>query len=125
MIKKLTCHCGGVEAEVSLPDGLKNVLKCNCSICKKKGITMINKVGINDLKIKKGNELLKLYQYHSKTAKHYFCSTCGVYTHHQRRSDPNTFGVNIGCIDDIDPQEFYKLKVAVNDGHNHVMDKKK
>ena len=25
MMKKLTCHCGGVEAEVSLPSGLKNV----------------------------------------------------------------------------------------------------
>ena len=67
-MKKLTCHCGSVEAEVSLPSGLKNVLKCNCSLCKKKGITMINKVGINDLKITKGKELLKLYQYHTKTA---------------------------------------------------------
>jgi len=58
MMKKLSCHCGGVEAEVSLPTGLKNVLKCNCSICKKKGITMVNKIGLNDLKITKGEELL-------------------------------------------------------------------
>ena len=59
MMKKLTCHCGGVEAEVSLPSGLKNVLKCNCSICKKKGITMVNKIGLNDLKITKGTVTLK------------------------------------------------------------------
>ena len=41
MMKKLTCHCGGVEAEVSLPNGLKNFVRCNCSICKKKGIIMV------------------------------------------------------------------------------------
>ena len=122
MIKKLTCHCGGVEAEVSLPDGLKNVLKCNCSICKKKGITMINKVGINDLKIKKGNELLKLYQYHSKTAKHYFCSVCGIYTHHKPRSNPNSYCVNAGCLEGVNP---FDLKdVPIFDGINHPHDKK-
>ncbi|HIC11624.1 MAG TPA: GFA family protein, partial [Candidatus Pelagibacter sp.] len=33
-MKKLTCHCGGVEIEVSLPNGLKNLVRCNCSICK-------------------------------------------------------------------------------------------
>ena len=54
MMKKLTCHCGGVEAEVSLPTGLKNLIKCNCSLCKKKGIIMINKIGLNDLEITKG-----------------------------------------------------------------------
>ena len=82
-------------------------------------------VNLNDLKVIKGQDKIKTYQFNTNVAKHYFCSICGVYTHHQRRSDPNTFGVNIGCIDDIDPQEFYKLKVAINDGHNHVMDKKK
>ena len=82
-------------------------------------------VNLNDLTVIKGQDKIKTYQFNTNVAKHYFCSTCGVYTHHQRRSDPNTFGVNIGCIDDIDPQEFYKLKVAINDGHNHVMDKKK
>ena len=25
-MKKLTCHCGGVEIEISLPDGLKILL---------------------------------------------------------------------------------------------------
>ena len=39
-MKKLTCHCGGVEIEVSLPNGLKNLIRCNCSICKKRGAVM-------------------------------------------------------------------------------------
>ena len=122
MIKKLTCHCGGVEAEVSLPNGLKNIIKCNCSICRKKGITMINKIGLEDLKIKKGEELLKLYQYHSKNAKHYFCSVCGIYTHHNPRSNPSITGFNLGCVDDVDT---FDLKdIAINDGLNHPLDKK-
>ena len=31
-MKKLTCHCGGVEIEISLPGGLKNLTRCNCSL---------------------------------------------------------------------------------------------
>jgi len=122
MIKKLSCHCRGVEAEVSLPTGLKNLVRCNCSICKKKGITMINKIGLNDLKITKGKELLKLYQYHTKTAKHYFCSVCGIYTHHKPRSNPNSYCVNAGCLEGVNP---FDLKdVPIFDGINHPHDKK-
>jgi hypothetical protein len=122
MMKKLTCHCGGVEVEVSLPNGLKNFVRCNCSICKKKGITMVNKIGLNDLKITKGEKLLKLYQYHSKTAKHYFCTVCGIYTHHKPRSNPNSYCVNAGCLEGVDP---FELKdVPIFDGINHPHDKK-
>ncbi len=122
MMKKLICHCGGVEAEVSLPNGLKNFVRCNCSICKKKGITMVNKIGLNDLKITKGEKLLKLYQYHSKTAKHYFCTVCGIYTHHKPRSNPNSYCVNAGCLEGVDP---FELKdVPIFDGINHPHDKK-
>ena len=35
-MKKLTCHCGEVEAEINLDGDLAKVLKCNCSICKRK-----------------------------------------------------------------------------------------
>ena len=122
MMKKLTCRCGGVEAEVSLPNGLKNFVRCNCSICKKKGITMVNKIGLNDLKITKGEKLLKLYQYHSKTAKHYFCTVCGIYTHHKPRSNPNSYCVNAGCLEGVNP---FDLKdVPIFDGINHPHDKK-
>ena len=124
MKKKLTCHCKAIEIEVNLQTGLEKLMRCNCSICKKKG-TIMTAVDLRDLKIVKGEDKITTYKFHTKVAKHYFCSDCGVYTHHQRRSNPNTYGINVGCIDDIDPQELFKLKVAINDGHNHVMDKKK
>ena len=120
-MKKLTCHCGAVEGEINTLDKLEKVLRCNCSICKRKGAIM-SMVKNEDFVITKGKEKLKLYQFHSKVAKHYFCSNCGIYTHHNPRSNPAMTGFNVGCLDDID---IFKLEnVAVNDGQNHPLDKK-
>ena len=59
-MKKLKCHCGEVEAEINVPDNLEKVLKCNCSICKRKGAIM-SMVKNEDFKIVKGKDKLKLY----------------------------------------------------------------
>ena len=45
---------------------------------------------------------------------HYFCKTCGIYTHHIRRRDPSVYSVNIGCFDDINFCDY--LATAINDG---------
>ena len=120
-MKKLTCHCGGVELEVKVPEKFEKVMRCNCSLCKRKG-TIMTMVGPDDLKIIKGNDLLKLYQYHTNTAKHYFCSNCGIYTHHNPRSNPKMYGINIACLEGSKPLEL--KDVGVNDGDNHPLDKK-
>ena len=63
-MKKLTCHCGGVEAEVKLPEkGFEKLVRCNCSICKRKGYVM-TPVSPENFKLVKGQDLLTLYQYH-------------------------------------------------------------
>ena len=67
-MKKLTCHCGAIEAEINLDGDLAKVIKCNCSICKRKGAIM-SMVKNEDFKITKGEDKLKLYQFHSKIAK--------------------------------------------------------
>ena len=122
-MKKLTCHCGGVEAEVNVPDeGFKKIMRCNCSLCKRKGY-IIGFVGQDDLKILKGKNLLKLYQYHTKTAKHFFCSNCGIHTHSNPRINPKLYGINVACVEGINPIEFEN--VQVNDGANHPLDNKK
>ena len=70
MIKKLTCHCGKVEAEVKIPEtGIEKFMRCNCSLCKRKGY-IIGVIGENDFKLIKGEKILKLYQYYTKVAKH-------------------------------------------------------
>ena len=79
-MKKLICHCGEVELEIKESEGaLNKFLRCNCTLCKKKGYIMTF-APITDVKITKGEDKLKLYQYHTKVAEHYFCSECGIYT---------------------------------------------
>ena len=80
-------------------------------------------VGPNDLKIIRGKELLKLYQFHTKTAKHYFCSKCGIYTHTNPRSNHDkVYMINVGCVEGINPLELNNI--IVSDGENHPLDKK-
>ena len=83
-------------------------------------MTLVNS---DDIKILKGQEILKLYQFHSKVAKHYFCSQCGIYTHHNPRSNPTMYGINIGCIEGIN--SFEQKDISIIDGDNHPLDKKK
>ena len=120
-MKKLKCHCGDVEVEINVSKNLEKILKCNCSICKRKGAIM-SMVRNEDFKIIKGKDMLKLYQFHSKIAKHYFCSNCGIYTHHNPRSNPAMTGFNLGCVDEINTFELDNISLI--DGLNHPLDKK-
>ena len=120
-MKLLKCHCGAIEAEIHVSVISEKILRCNCSLCKRKGAVM-SMVKNQDFNITKGADKLKLYQFHTKVAKHYFCSICGIYTHHNPRSNPAMTGFNLGCIDDVDT--FDLKNVAINDGLNHPLDKK-
>ena len=120
-MKLLKCHCGAIEAEINNIKNFSKILRCNCSICKRKGAAM-SFAKNEDFKIIKGADKLKLYKFHTKAAKHFFCSICGIYTHHNPRSNPAMTGFNLGCIDEIDT--FDLKNVMVNDGHNHPLDKK-
>ncbi len=121
-MKKLTCHCGGVEAEVKVPEkGFEKLVRCNCSICKRKGY-VIGVIGPDDFKLIKGENLLTLYQFNTKTAKHYFCKVCGINTHNRPRINPKIYGINVACVESINP---YALgDIPINDGENHPLDKK-
>ena len=120
-MKKLKCHCGQFKAEIKI-DNLDKILRCNCSICKRKGAIM-SMVKNEDFKVVEGKDKLSLYKFHTKVAKHYFCSICGIYTHHNPRSNPSMTGFNLACIDEIDT---FKLdNISINDGYNHPLDKNK
>jgi hypothetical protein len=117
---KATCHCGAVELELDLPEGIVNPRRCDCSICRRKG-AIVASVTLDGIRIVKGEEYLRLYQFNTHTAKHYFCAACGIYTHHQRRSNPQEYGFNIGCLDGVNP--FDIPDVPTNDGVNHPADR--
>jgi len=97
---KGTCHCKAIEFEVDLIAGHENIRRCNCSICSRKGAIMAG-VPVERLRVTRGADKLSLYQWNAKIAKHYFCSVCGIYTHHQRRSVPTEYGYNVACIEGI------------------------
>jgi hypothetical protein len=78
-------------------------------------------VPLTALRIVQGEESLLLYQFGTMTAKHYFCGTCGIYTHHQRWSDPNVYGFNIACLEGVNP--FDLDAVPTSDGINHISDR--
>ena len=114
-----SCHCGSVEFELSLPDGLVDVRRCDCSMCRRRG-AIVASVPLSDIRIIRGLETLSLYQFNTRTAKHYFCSKCGIYTHHQRRSNPTQYGFNVACLDGINPLKIQGIPTY--DGVNHPAD---
>lgn len=110
------CHCGAVEFQVKNRSALGQLRRCNCSLCRKKGAIMAS-VPLDKLLVTKGKDKLSLYQWNTGVAKHYFCSICGIYTHHQRRSVPDEFAFNVACLDEdisIDEQEVALLNGAAN-----------
>ncbi len=98
-----SCHCGAVKVEFLMIEGLAGMRRCDCSLCRRiKPAAVTGRVG--ELRIIAGEDQLKLYQFGTKTAKHWFCKICGTHTHHQRRSNPNEYGVNVGCLEGVDPR---------------------
>lgn len=118
---RASCHCGAVELELDLPDGIVDPRRCDCSICRRKG-AVVASVPLGGLRVLKGADKLTLYQFNTFVAKHYFCSVCGIYTHHQRRSNPDEYGYNVGCLEGINPLAI--PDVPTNDGVNHPSDRR-
>lgn len=112
--RTLTCHCGAVELEVKFDNGLENIRHCNCSLCRRKGAVMAA-VPLDNLKVIKGKDNLTCYQWGTRVAEHYFCKTCGIYTHHKRRSNPNQYGINIACIEGVDPFSYENIPIGNGD----------
>jgi hypothetical protein len=113
------CHCKAIQFEVKLSDGLNTVRRCTCSFCRMRGAIAVT-AELGGIKFLSGENLLTLYQFNTGTAKHYFCSICGIYTHHQRRSNPNEYGVNVACLDGVSPFDFDEVEVL--NGVNHPSD---
>ena len=95
-----SCHCGAVRFEIE--SDFPELTACDCSICRRKNALMV-KVPETQFKLLAGEESLTLYQFHTHTAKHYFCKHCGIYVFHNKRSAPDHYGVNVFCLKDFDP----------------------
>ncbi len=114
-IHKGICHCGNVSFSFEHEGEITSGLRCNCSICIRKGAVMTDFVIApdnfkSDVK-EKGS--LGLYQFDDKVANHYFCKQCGIYPFHTTFRMPGHFRVNVGCLEDVDP---LVIEVSVFDG---------
>lgn len=114
-----TCHCGAVILEVALVDGLATARRCDCSYCRRRGAIVVSAL-LSGVQVVQGAGALTLYQWGTGTARHWFCRVCGIYTHHQRRSDPTQYGVNVAILDGVNPR--YLGDVPWVDGVNHPAD---
>jgi hypothetical protein len=96
-----SCHCGAVRFDIEAD--LRNATQCNCSICTKKG-AINHRVAAPRLRIVQGNEALALYQFGTRTAKHWYCRHCGIHVFSNPRRAPDQYAINLRCLDD-----FYRI----------------
>ena len=92
------CHCGRVRFEVLAP-AILEVGECNCSMCSKSGYLHLM-VPAAQFKLVSGENALTKYQFNTKTAKHLFCSHCGIKSFYVPRSHPDGYSVNARCLDE-------------------------
>jgi hypothetical protein len=74
----------------------------------------------SEFRLIEGEDQLATYRFNTRTAEHHFCRTCGIYTHHKRRSNPDELGVNVACLEGVSPFDFHE--VVVFDGSRHPAD---
>jgi hypothetical protein len=91
------CHCGRVRFEVTAPAKI-TVSECNCSICSKSGYLHLV-VPAERFRLLSGADSLTPYTFNTQTAKHLFCSVCGIKSFYMPRSHPDGFSVNARCLD--------------------------
>jgi len=114
-----SCHCGAVRFTATLTQGFASARRCTCSICRMRGAVAVTSTHEN-FNITEGEDFLATYRFNTNTAEHHFCTVCGIYTHHKRRSNPEQLGVNVACLEGVSPFDF--KEVVVYDGERHPGD---
>lgn len=92
------CHCARVRFEVQAPAHIE-ATDCNCSICAKTGYLHLI-VPRSRFKLLSGEDVLTSYQFNTGTARHTFCSVCGIKSFYVPRSHPEGVSVNVRCLDE-------------------------
>jgi centromere protein V len=90
------CHCGAVRFELLAPDEIE-VKDCNCSICRMTGFVHLI-VPNERFRLLAGEDQLTTYTFNTRTAKHRFCSVCGIKSFYVPRSKPDGYSVNVRCL---------------------------
>ena len=70
-IEILTCHCKKVQLELKLEKGIEELVRCNCTLCKRRGSIMA-KIKLENLKVIKGKDELSVYKFGKKDMQNTF-----------------------------------------------------
>ncbi|HYD06467.1 MAG TPA: GFA family protein [Reyranella sp.] len=107
-----SCHCGAVKFSVDA-EMPTEVMECNCSICRRKGVLMafypVAKVKVE------GEAALQAYKFNKHVLSHWFCKTCGIHTFGGGKGpDGNEMrAINMRCVPDA---KLGSLKIQHFDG---------
>lgn len=74
MIRKGSCHCGGIAFEAE--GDFSTALECNCSHCSRKGY-LLAFIPRDGLTITTPAEATSIYRFNRHVIDHHFCPTCG------------------------------------------------
>ncbi len=91
---KVTCHCGNVEIETNTHP--KEVVHCNCSICRRYAAAWAY-YEPKDLRIHFKKEASVYYLWGDKAVEFHRCNLCGCLTHYKttQKCDVNKMAVNM------------------------------
>jgi len=110
MIYSAHCHCGAVRFHFR-SDELRDAIRCNCSICIRRGNLM--STAYYALEETSGFDQLALYEWGDHMVKFWFCKHCGI---HPFSEVEGKYRVNLGCIDGLD---VLALPVTLIDGKSY------
>lgn len=95
------CHCGAVRFRVEAD--FAETYACDCSFCRMRGAVMAAAPAAC-FTLLSGADAVREYRWNTRTARHFFCGTCGIYTHHRQRRDPGLISVNTACLEGFDAE---------------------
>ena len=102
-----TCHCGAVRFEVEFDLTGGRASRCNCTICKKLGVTggLVKPPAFTLLR---GEDSLSEYQCGARISTRFFCKHCGVHCFGRGHLDMlggDFVSVNLNALDDAEVSE--------------------
>ena len=117
-LHRAECHCGRIKCTLRAPVHLRAV-DCSTSMATKKGRFPYIFVDSADFRLDCGGDFLSVYTHCTHTAKHMFCSACGVHVFAFPRGTAEAGGISVN-VHTIERDNVLSLHVAFVPG-DHLM----
>ena len=117
-LHRANCHCGRIKITIRAPIHLRAV-DCSTAMSTKKGRFPYIFVDSDDFRLDCGGDFLTVYTSGTHTAKHMFCSACGVHVFAFPRGTADAGGISVN-VHTIDRATVESLHVSFVPG-DHLM----